>query len=205
MSAMDNPPIGRNIRDTRDNAHGGGIRPRASLAVRITLVVLAVVALCMAAVTGWNLLAVTRFNQATAALNLNLASASKEDADLDALSAAQQQTDAQFQNAGTFGFLLPPQLRQSIETNAEVSRQLSERTRQQIVEQKGLAQSNGEQTTSDNTENADAKSGGALSDEQKKQVEDLLKANQQSTPSDSTEQNDENNSDTKNNQTPKPW
>ena len=203
MSAVDNPPIGRNIRNTGDSVHGGELRPRASLAVRVTLVVLAVVALCMAAVSGLNLLAAARFNQATAALNSNLASASKDDTDLDALSAAQQQTDAQFQDAGAFGFLLLPQLRQSIETNAEVSRQLSQRTQQQIVEQKGLAQSDGKQTTSDNAGSGDAKSGGALSDEQKKQVEDLLKANQQSTPSDSTEQNNEN--DSKNNQTPKPW
>ncbi len=203
MSAVDNPPIGRNIRNTGDSAHSEELRPRASLAVRITLVVLAVVALCMATVTGLNLIAATRFNQATAALNSNLTDASKDDTDLDALSAAQQQTDAQFQDAGAFGFLLLPQLRQSIETNAEISRQLSQRTQQRIVEQKGLAQSDEEQTTSDNGGNADAKTGGALSDEQKKQVEELLKANQQSTPSDSTEQNNEN--DTKNNQTPKPW
>lgn len=204
MSAVMASRIGRNTE--RIGNDGSKVdSPRASLAVRITLVSLAVLALGVAGVAGVNLIAVTRFNQATASLNSNLTNANNNNTDLDVLSAAQQQTDAQFQDAGSLSFLLLPQLKQAIETNTQVSRQLSQRTQQQIAKQKALVQDNEQQANSDSTENSNAKNSAGLSDEQRKQVEELLKANQQSTPSDSSEQNDEDTGGTENTQTAKPW
>lgn len=204
MSSVNASPISGNS-ERIEHTSSNGATHRASLAVRITLVSLAVLALCAAGVAGVNLIAVTQFNQATAALHSNLTEANTSTTDLDALSASQQQTDAQFQDAGALSFLLLPQLKQSIETNAQVSRQLSQRTQQQIDKRNELAQDSGQQATSDDAESSSAKNTAGLSDEQKKQVEELLKANQQSTPSDASEQHEEDTSGTENSQTAKPW
>ncbi len=204
MSTTITSPSARNAKHI-ENTHSDGETPRASLAVRITLVALAVLSLGVAGVVSVNLIAVTQFNQATASLNSNLTNASKTATDLDTLSAAQQQTDAQFQDAGSLSFLLLPQLKQAIETNTQVSRQLSQRTQQQIAKQKALVQDSEQQADSESTASSDTKNSAGLSDEQKKQVEELLKANQQSTPSNSSEQNEEDTGSAENTQTAKPW
>lgn len=198
MSAM-------NHRHTVADAGKDAGRPRAPLGVRIALVVVAVLALCLASLSGLNLIAAVRFNQATATLNANLATARKSDADLDALRASQQQVDAQFAQAGSFGFLLLPSIRQSIATNAQASRQASTRIRTRIAEQKGLTQDKQATTSTDGGNGSDAdgaKASGTLSEAQKKQVEELLKANQQSTPADSSGQGGDTGKDTT---TAKPW
>ncbi|NEG54316.1 cell surface protein [Bifidobacterium sp. SMA15] len=166
-------------------------------------------ALCGAGVAGLNLAAIMRFNQATASLNENLKTAGKADADLDALSAGQQQTDAQFKDAGALGFLLVPQVRRSIESNAEVSRKLTSRTVKEVARQKGTdgsgsSSASGSGTASGSSRNA--KQGGGLTAKQKQQVEELLKANQQSTPSngDTKQRNTTKDQSTKS-QTTKPW
>lgn len=182
---------------------------RAPMRVRVLLTVLAVLSLCVAGVAGVNLVAVMRYNQATATLNANLKTAGKSDADLDALNAGQQQADAQFADAGVLDFLLVPSLKQSIRQNQQVSKQLTNRTTKEIARQKG------DSTTADGSASGsgagtgtskNAKKGGGLTAKQKKQVEELLKANQQSTPSDSTsKQKDETAKDTTKSQTTKPW
>ncbi|KFI94919.1 DUF6466 family protein [Bifidobacterium stellenboschense] len=182
---------------------------RAPMGVRVLLAVLAVLALCVAGVAGVNLVAVMRYNQATAALNENLKTAGKSDADLDALSAGQQQTDAQFQDAGALSFLLVPSVKQSIRQNQQVSKKLTTRTTKEVAKQKGDSDADGrtgDGTGSGTGASKNAKKGGGLTAKQKQQVEELLKANQQSTPSDSaSKQNNETKKDTTKTQATKPW
>lgn len=173
-------------------SHAPTVQARASLAIRIVMIAIAVIALAFAVLTGLNISASARFNQATASLNSNLKQAARSDADLDALNASQQQTDAQFEDAARLNLALLPQLREAISANAAVSSKLTQRIKQELAAQQGGNSANSGSDTS------------GLTDEQKKQVEELLKANQQSTdtnPSTNT-QTDKGN---KKQQTAKPW
>lgn len=167
----------------------GEARPaaRAALGVRVLLAVIAVVALGVAGIAGVNLVAVMRFNQATMTLNENLRNAERDDVDLDALGAGQQQVDAQFDDAQALSFLLIPQVREPISRNAEVSKKLTTRTTREIAEQKGQTTTDADQQAAEaGTGSGSSGKGGGLTAKQRQQVEELLKANQQSTPSQST-------------------
>ncbi|WP_219131420.1 DUF6466 family protein [Bifidobacterium saguinibicoloris] len=186
-----------------------GDAARAPLGVRILLAVLAVAALGVTGVAAVNLVAVSRFNQATASLTANLTSADGDDADWEALSAGQRQTDAQFADAGALGFLLLPQVREAVDTNASISATLTKRTVKEAAKASGKATSASKDAAASQG-GTNAKKGGGLTAEQKKQVEDLLKANQQSTPSqDSTTGDGDSSKDTTGSttttQTAKPW
>ena len=187
----------------------GEARPaaRAALGVRVLLAVIAVVALGVAGIAGVNLVAVMRFNQATVALNENLKNAERDDVDLDALGAGQQQVDAQFDDAQALSFLLIPQVKEPISRNAEVSKKLTTRTTQKIAEQKGQTTTDADQQAAEaGTGSGSSGKGGGLTAKQKQQVEELLKANQQSTPSQSTtKQEDATKQDQSSTQSTKPW
>lgn len=189
-------------------SHAPTVQARASLAIRIVMIIIAVMALAFAVLAGLNISASARFNQATASLNSNLKQAARSDADLDALNASQQQTDAQFEDAARLNLVLLPQLREAISANAAVSSELTQRIKQELAAQQGGNSANSGSgtnsaeggTAKDSTTNGTS----GLTDEQKKQVEELLKANQQSTdtnPSTNT-QTDKGN---KKQQTAKPW
>ncbi|MBW3094300.1 cell surface protein [Bifidobacterium sp. 64T4] len=189
------------------------VRARASLAVRIVMIVIAVAALAIAVLAGLNVASSARFNQATSTLNANLKLASKDDADLDALRASQQQADAQFEDAAKLDAVLLPQLREAIESNAKVSAELTKRIEQELVRQRGGSgdandtNNNGtsgelEAGVTDSKDNR--KNEGGLTDEQKKQVEDLLKANQQSTDTNPST-NTQTDKGSRKPQTSKPW
>lgn len=186
--------------ETAKKTGAGRSRPRASLAVRVAVGVLAALALCLSALAAVNLSAVLRFNEATAGLNEHLDAAAQSDVDLDALAAGQQQTDAQFDDAAALEPVLLPMVREAIESNRETSATLTKRVNRALREQKGDSSSSAD--TVDGS-GSNAKKGDGLTDEQKQQVEDLLKANQQSTPS----QSDENGGDSgvSKNDTVKPW
>lgn len=189
-------------------SHTTTVQARASLAVRIMMIVAAVMALAFAMLAGLNISASARFNQATASLNANLKQATNSSADLSALNASQQQTDAQFEDAARLDIALLPQLRQAIAANATVSAELTKRIGRELAAQQGTDTNNGnsgnaeiEGATIKDSKNSN---GSGLTDEQKKQVEELLKANQQSTdtnPSTNTQTDKAN----KKQQTAKPW
>lgn len=189
----------------------GEARPaaRAALGARVLLAVIAVIALGVAGIAGVNLVAVMRFNQATVTLNENLKNAERDDVDLDALGAGQQQVDAQFADAQALSFLLIPQVKEPISRNATVSRKLTTRTTQKIAEQKGQTTTDADQQATDagtGTGSGSSGKGGGLTAKQKQQVEELLKANQQSTPSQSTtKQEDATKQDQSSTQSTKPW
>ena len=181
-------------------SHAPTVQARASLAMRIVMIAIAVIALAFAVLAGLNISASARFNQATASLNSNLKHA---------LNASQQQTDAQFEDAARLNLALLPQLREAISANAAVSSKLTQRIKQELAAQQGGNSANSGSDTNgveggNGTKDSTANDTSGLTDEQKKQVEELLKANQQSTdtnPSTNT-QTDKGN---KKQQTAKPW
>lgn len=189
-------------------SHTTTVQARASLAVRIMMIVAAIMALAFAMLAGLNISASARFNQATASLNANLKQATNSSADLSALNASQQQTDAQFEDAARLGFALLPQLREAISANAAVSSELTQRIEQELAAQQGGNSANSDSgttgveggTAKDSTTNDSS----GLTDEQKKQVEELLKANQQSTDTNPST-NTQTDKGTKKQQTAKPW
>lgn len=197
-----------------DTSHGNAGKrrtARAPLPVRILLTALAALALAVTGVAAVNLVAVSKFNQATASLNANIEAANRDDADWDAINATQQQTDAQFDDAGAWGFLLMPQVRSALKTNAKVSSTFTKRTRQEVAKTGGNTSDRQAKAAQQDSGQDGTKQGGGLTAQQRKQVEDLLKANQQSTPStgdsSSTGKNDDadQSGTITTNETVKPW
>lgn len=181
-------------------------RARVPLGVRIALIVTAVLLLAAAGVTAVNLSAVLAFNQATASLSANLKAAQDTSTDVTTLNAQQQQTDAQFAEAGQMRAVLLPQIRDAIDTNASISSKLTKITLKQAeVQQNGESSQAQAAQQSDSSSKSNAKKGGALTEEQKKQVEELMKANQQSTDTQSNTKSEQKTSQNKGNGTTKPW
>ena len=120
-----------------------------------------------------NLSASITFNQATASLNANIKAAQDESTDITTLKAQQQQTDAQFDEAGRMRTLLLPQVKDAIDTNASISSELTKITLKQAEAQNSGSDS-GQAQSAQQSENSssNAKKGGALTDEQKKQVDE---------------------------------
>lgn len=156
-------------------------RARMSLGARIALAVAAAVLVLVAGILGVNLSAAVTFNQATTSLNANIKAAQDESTDMDTLNAQQQQTDAQFADANSMRTLLLPQIKDAIDANADVSAQLTKITLKKVEAQRNGTDEQNSNQQNMNTSNGKAKTGGILTDEQKKQVEELMKANQQST------------------------
>ncbi|PLS25470.1 cell surface protein [Bifidobacterium imperatoris] len=181
-------------------------RARVPLGVRIALIVTAVLLLAAAGVTAVNLSAALAFNQATASLSANLKAAQDTSTDVTTLNAQQQQTDAQFAEAGQMRAVLLPQIRDAIDTNASISSELTKITLKQAeVQQNGESSQAQAAQQSDSSSKSNAKKGGALTEEQKKQVEELMKANQQSTDTQSNTKSEQKTSQNKGNGTTKPW
>ena len=185
------------------------VKARASLPVRIIIAVIAAISIAVGALAIVNLASVSNYNQATNSLNANIKASQQQDADFDKLQTQQQQTDAQFEDAARLNLALLPQLREAISANAAVSSKLTQRIKQELTAQQGGNSANSGSDTNgveggNGTKDSTANDTSGLTDEQKKQVEELLKANQQSTdtnPSTNT-QTDKGN---KKQQTAKPW
>lgn len=173
-------------------AKGAKGMARGPLWVRVMLVMLAVASLAAAGAAVVNLSAAARYNEATATLRANIKLAGQDDADLTTLEASQQQTDDQFGQSGPLDVLLLPGLKASLDTNREISRQLTQRISQELAAQRGQTDGSSDtsvspQDTKGTANSEDSpKKGGALTENQKRQVEELLKANQQSTPAPET-------------------
>ncbi len=182
------------------------VKPKAPLAVRIALIVLAVAVLSVGLLAGVNLAAMGNYNQATQRLNENIRLVQQEDADLDKQYVSQQQTDAQFEDASAFGALLLPGLKEDIDYNSGISSQLTKLLEQQL-------NANDDQDSTDATEDSaegtvgSGTSGGNLTAEQLEKVEELLRQNTSSTQSDTGD--DSSGSGTAKNQSDstqaKPW
>ena len=199
----------RNSNEIHENDGSANIRMRAKCPfwARIVLACGAVLLLLVAGVASVNLSASITFNQATASLNANIKAAQDESTDITTLKAQQQQTDAQFDEAGRMRTLLLPQVKDAIDTNASISSELTKITLKQAEAQNSGSDS-GQAQSAQQSENSssNAKKGGALTDEQKKQVEELMKANQQSTDTQSnTTQSEQKATQNKGTGATKPW
>lgn len=161
-------------------------RARASLATRIALSVMAALLVVAALWAVTNLAAVNNYNQATKSLQENIKASQNDDADLNKLYTRQQQTDDQFDEAGSIRTLLLPQVRESVDRNSRISNRLTKRIFEKIKAEKGDQSASGTDTGSADDALAGSSSGksGKLSDEQRQKVEDLLAQNAQSTQSD---------------------
>ena len=103
--------------------------------------------------------------------------------------------------------LLLPQVKDAIDTDAAIS---SERTKitlkQAEAQNSGSGSGQAQSAQQSESSSANAKKGGALTDEQKKQVEELMKANQQSTDTQSnTTQSKQKATQNKGTGATKPW
>ena len=183
-------------------------RTRASLPTRVALIVLAVLLGMVALLAVVNLAANGNYNHATRSLQENIKTSKQNNVDWDKLRVRQQQTDAQFDDAGEMRALLLPQLRESIDHNSRVSDQLTKT----IIEKAKSGKDN--QSDSDTNANADArqtngsesKKDTRLTDAQREKVEELLKQNTQSTQSDSSTNGSAANQNTdKSSSQTKPW
>ena len=177
----------RNSNEIHENDGSANTRMRAKcpLWARIVLACGAVLLLLVAGVAAVNLSASITFNQATASLNANI-------------KAAQD---------GRMRTLLLPQVKDAIDTNASISSELTKITLKQAEAQNSGSDS-GQAQSAQQSENSssNAKKGGALTDEQKKQVEELMKANQQSTDTQSnTTQSEQKATQNKGTGATKPW
>ena len=163
----------RNSNEIHKNDGSANIRMRAKcpLWTRIVLACGTVLLLLVAGVAAVNLSASITFNQATASLNANIKAAQDESTDITTLKAQQQQTDAQFNEAGRMRTLLLPQVKDAIDTNASISSELTKITLKQAEAQNSGSDS-GQAQSAQQSENSssNAKKGGALTDEQKKQI-----------------------------------
>lgn len=183
-------------------------RTRASLPTRVALIVLAVLLGTVALLAVVNLAANGNYNHATRSLQENIKTSKQNNVDWDKLRVQQQQTDAQFDDAGEMRALLLPQLRESIDHNSRVSGQLTKA----IIEKAKSGKD--DQSDSDTNANADArqtngsesKKDTRLTDAQREKVEELLKQNTQSTQSDSNTNGSTANQNTdKSSSQTKPW
>ena len=127
----------RNSNEIHENDGSANTRMRAKcpLWARIVLACGAVLLLLVAGVAAVNLSASITFNQATASLNANIKAAQDESTDITTLKAQQQQTDAQFDEAGRMRTLLLPQVKDAIDANASISSELTKITLKQAEAQ----------------------------------------------------------------------
>lgn len=183
---------------------------RAPLAVRVAMVVIAVVMAAAAAWAAINLYAAVSCNDAARTLEQNVSDASQDAADLEMLRIRQQQVDDQLDDMQLFSALLLPQIRHAVEGNLNTSRQLTQRTQEEIDrQQQGGTDDQQADQPIDGQDAEELLSGGGLTEEQRQRIEELLQSNQSSTPSESTETSEAEDSDATgdgNEQTEvKPW
>lgn len=199
----------RNSNEIHENDGSANTRMRAKcpLWARIVLACGAVLLLLVAGVAAVNLSASITFNQATASLNANIKAAQDESTDITTLKAQQQQTDAQFDEAGRMRTLLLPASQgrhrhqcfdffRADKDHPETGRGAEQRFRFRASPV----------GTAIREFFIQCQKGGALTDEQKKQVEELMKANQQSTDTQSnTTQSEQKATQNKGTGATKPW
>ncbi|WEV41440.1 DUF6466 family protein [Bifidobacterium sp. ESL0682] len=155
-----------------------------SLPVRVTMGVAAVILIAVAGVLLANMTAIDTYNQATASLNASLEYAKKPNADPQQLKAQLDQANAQFDEARRLGALLAPNTKELINTNSDISDKITSSTKRKIAKANGngsAGKANGQGSQSSNNGQDNGQNQG-LTDEQRKQVEDTLKANQPNGP-----------------------
>jgi hypothetical protein len=154
-------------------------RPIASLRVRVGLGIAAVLLILLAGVILVNLKAIDTYNQATTSLNANIEYAKKPDADQQQLKARLDQTKAQFEQAKRLSILLPSDTKKTINFNQRISQKLTTNVERKLAKVQADAKNPKGQNTDTGSQSPPAGQNGetGLTEEQRKQVEDVLKAN----------------------------
>ncbi|WP_180380737.1 DUF6466 family protein [Alloscardovia macacae] len=137
--------------------------PRASLRVRISLVILAVLAGLAAAVCAFNLLVAGMFNSATENLTATIAQYSTDSPDLELLAAQQTQTDSQFEDASQLSWLQLPALQQSVEKNKAVSAALTAQIKKDMEQQNSSDASSQSSSSDSSSSSSDSSSSSSSS------------------------------------------
>ena len=182
---------------------------RAHRGLAIAGIALAVLFMAAAAIAGLNLAALGSLSQASDSLQHNLSAASRQDADLEALKARQEQTDAQFADASATSAVQLPAIRDAVRTNADTSRRLSAAIAAAQIGQRGgqgAKAATGEKSPASGGDDAHTTAtnptGNGLSTEQRKRVEQLLKQNSSGTSHSSAPSQEQS---PRNDSTTKPW
>ena len=160
-------------------------RARASLTIRIGLVVLATLLGAVALLSVVNLAANGNYNHATRSLQENIKTSKQDNVDWDKLRVRQQQTDAQFDDAGEMRALLLPRLRESIDHNSRISNQFTKSIIEKTKTDKDDQSNSDTDADARRTDGSESKKDTKLTDAQREKVDELLKQNAQSTQSDS--------------------
>lgn len=147
--------------------------------------IIAVVFLIVAGALLANMTAIDTYNQATASLNASIEYSKKPDADPQRVKAQLDQANTQFDQARRMGVLLTPSTKKLINVNSDISGKLTTSTDHKIA----AANGNGNGTSGKGAKGKGSKSSNSgnsgnqgLTDEQRKQVEETLKANQPNGP-----------------------
>ncbi|WEV73402.1 DUF6466 family protein [Bifidobacterium sp. ESL0798] len=156
----------------------------ASLPARITMGIAAAIFLVVAGVLLANMTAIDTYNQATASLNASLEYSKKPNADPQRLKAQLDQANAQFDNARHLGILLTPKTKGLINANSDISGKLTTSTKRKIANISGRGNGTNGKDNAKGSRSPDSGKGDnqGLSDEQRRQVEETLKANQPNGP-----------------------
>lgn len=208
--AVDEDMTGVGDADVRGAA---GRAPRAGLPVRVLCAAAAVLALGVAAVGVVNLRAADAFSQATSRLKENIAAVAGETPDYDRLATLQGQVDAQFADAGAAGVLLLPSLRADIAANADVSQRLTRLIEAELAgsddgssSDDATSDGSGSDGSGDDGDDSANSADDGLTDEQRRQIEELLASNEQSTDLGESQTTDKSQTTTNNTgNTSKPW
>lgn len=153
--------------------------PIASLRVRVGLGVAAVVLILLAGVILLNLKAIDTYNQATTSLNASIEYAKKPDADQQQLKARLDQTKAQFEQAKRLSILLPSDTKKTIDFNQRISQKLTTAAERKLTKVQADAKNPNNRNVGTGSQAPSSGQNGetGLTEEQRKQVEDVLKAN----------------------------
>jgi hypothetical protein len=175
-------------------------RAMAPLWLRLILAVTALVCLATSTVTALNLYAVNVYNEATETLNETVKLSKQQGVDPKTIELRQRQTDELFNRLGKLDPLLLGEVKRAISTNAKVSTQLTTTTRNRIAK---IDKTQRKSSSTNSSNGTGGKRATGLTDEQRKAVEETLKANQPSSSNAQNQNNDESsNSQPKN---VKPW
>lgn len=153
-------------------------RPIASLGIRIVLGIATGVLILSAGVILANLKAIDTYNQATTSLTASIEYAKNPDADQQQLKARLEQAKAQFDQAERLHILLPASIHKTIDLNRQIAQKHITGTEHKIAKAQSANNSDSQNPGTDAQLSPSGQAGDTgLTEEQRKQVEDVLKAN----------------------------
>lgn len=176
----------------------------AAKSIRALCVVISTccVALCVCA--GLNLAALVHYNNATEGLQRSIQDAAKPETDLATLLVRQQQLDKEFEQAYGAHYILLAQLSADIAHNKQVSQKLTQEIQKALDEASGNTSVPKQGTATDGTTPQEGDTSAAISEQDRKRIEQML-ANQSQSQSESQTQDGEGEQTNSDSGVSKPW